>query len=72
MTEVIGNESKTIHRLLEWQIEKFKKNDENPVDVDFLIVDGFSMLDINAKKCTYWVYIFMRVALFVKLSSMIP
>jgi hypothetical protein len=43
MTEVIGNESKTIHRLLEWQIEKFKKNDENPVDVDFLLADEFSI-----------------------------
>jgi len=33
MTEVIGNEAKTIHRLLEWQIGKFKRNDENPLDV---------------------------------------
>jgi exodeoxyribonuclease V alpha subunit len=47
MTEVIGNESKTIHRLLEWQIGKFKKNEDNPLDVDFLIVDECSMLDIS-------------------------
>jgi exodeoxyribonuclease V alpha subunit len=47
MTEVIGNESKTIHRLLEWQIGKFKRDEENPLDVDFLIVDECSMLDIS-------------------------
>jgi exodeoxyribonuclease V alpha subunit len=47
MMEVIGNESKTIHRLLEWQIGKFKRNEDNPLDVDFLIVDECSMLDIS-------------------------
>jgi len=47
MTEVIGNEAKTIHRLLKWQVGKFKRNDENPLDVDFLVVDECSMLDIS-------------------------
>lgn len=47
MMEVIGNESKTIHRLLEWQIGKFKRDKETPLDVDFLIVDECSMLDIS-------------------------
>ncbi len=47
MMEVIGNESKTIHRLLEWQIGQFKRNEENPLDVDFIIIDECSMLDIN-------------------------
>lgn len=47
MTDIIGRESKTIHRLLEWQMGKFKKNDANPLDADFLIVDECSMLDIN-------------------------
>jgi exodeoxyribonuclease V alpha subunit len=47
MTEVIGSESKTIHRLLEWQIGSFKKNEDHPLDVDFLIVDECSMLDIS-------------------------
>ena len=47
MIDVIGRESKTIHRLLEWQIGKFNRNEENPLDVDFLIVDECSMLDIN-------------------------
>ena len=47
MMDVIGRESKTIHRLLEWQIGKFNKNAENPLEVDFLIVDECSMLDIT-------------------------
>ena len=47
MMEVVGKESKTIHRLLEWQAGKFKKNEEHPLDVDFLIVDECSMLDIT-------------------------
>jgi len=46
MMEVIGHESKTIHRLLEWQIGQFKRNEENPLDVDFIIIDECSMLDI--------------------------
>lgn len=47
MTDVIGRESKTIHRLLEWQIGGFNKNEDSPLEVDFLIVDECSMLDIN-------------------------
>jgi len=47
MIDVIGNESKTIHRLLEWQIGQFKRNEENPLNADFVIVDECSMLDIN-------------------------
>ncbi|MBI5063009.1 MAG: AAA family ATPase, partial [Desulfatitalea sp.] len=47
MLEVIGKEAKTIHRLLEWQQNGFKKNEENPLKVDFLIVDECSMLDIS-------------------------
>jgi len=47
MIDVIGRESKTIHRLLGWQIGSFNRNEENPLDVDFLIVDECSMLDIN-------------------------
>jgi exodeoxyribonuclease V alpha subunit len=46
MMEIVGNESKTIHRLLEWQIGQFKRNEENPLDVDFIIIDECSMLDI--------------------------
>ncbi|MDA3791367.1 MAG: AAA family ATPase [Desulfobacula sp.] len=47
MTDVIGKESKTIHRLLGWQGGKFKKDEETPLKTDFLIVDECSMLDIN-------------------------
>jgi exodeoxyribonuclease V alpha subunit len=47
MMDVIGREAKTIHRLLEWQLGEFKKNEETPLNVDFLIVDECSMLDIN-------------------------
>ncbi len=47
MAEVIGREAKTIHRLLQWQAGKFKRNEENPLDTDFLVVDECSMLDIN-------------------------
>ncbi len=47
MTDVIGRSSKTVHRLLKWQAGRFKKNEESPLDADFLIVDECSMLDIN-------------------------
>ncbi|MBU0464981.1 MAG: AAA family ATPase [Proteobacteria bacterium] len=47
MADVIGKESKTIHRLLGWQGGKFKKDEETPLKTDFLIVDECSMLDIN-------------------------
>ena len=47
MTDVIGLESKTIHRVLGWQGGKFKKNEETPLKTDFLVVDECSMLDIN-------------------------
>lgn len=49
MTEVIGFEAKTIHRLLEWAPDKggFKRDDKDPLKVDFLIVDETSMLDIS-------------------------
>ncbi|MBT3387388.1 MAG: AAA family ATPase [Desulfobacula sp.] len=47
MMDVIGKESKTIHRLLGWQGGKFKKNEDTPLKTDFLIVDECSMLDIN-------------------------
>lgn len=47
MIDVVGKESKTIHRLLKWQLGRFKKDEESPLDVDFLIVDECSMLDIT-------------------------
>jgi len=47
MTDVIGKESKTIHRLLGWQGNKFKKNEKATLKTDFLIIDECSMLDIS-------------------------
>lgn len=49
MSEVIGSEAKTIHRLLEWAPHEngFKHNEDNPLKTDFLILDEVSMLDIS-------------------------
>lgn len=49
MSEVIGSEAKTIHRLLEVDPTQggFKKGETDPLDTDFLIVDECSMLDIS-------------------------
>lgn len=49
MTEVIGMEASTIHRLLSWDHINggFLKNEMNPIDADFIIIDESSMLDIN-------------------------
>ncbi|HBD9439193.1 TPA: SF1B family DNA helicase RecD2 [Legionella pneumophila] len=47
MSEVIGREAKTIHRLLEWKGGQFQMNEECPLSTDFLIVDECSMLDIS-------------------------
>jgi exodeoxyribonuclease V alpha subunit len=49
MSEVIGLEAKTIHRLLEWapQGGGFKFNEDEPLDTDFLILDEASMLDVS-------------------------
>ncbi len=47
MEEVIGLESKTIHRLLEFQNGGFKRNRDYPLETDVLIIDECSMLDIS-------------------------
>lgn len=47
MGEVIGREAKTLHRLLEWKGGAFVRNEEQPLQADFLIVDECSMLDIS-------------------------
>jgi exodeoxyribonuclease V alpha subunit len=47
MTEATGMEAKTIHRLLEFNPQDgFKRNEENPLEGDALIVDECSMIDI--------------------------
>ena len=52
MTEATGCEAKTIHRLLETgyagdEIHKeFKKNENDPIEADMIIIDEVSMVDI--------------------------
>ena len=47
MSEATGIEAKTIHRLLEYNPKDgYKRNDENPLEGDALIVDECSMIDI--------------------------
>ena len=47
LSEATGRPARTIHRLLEYSpVEGFKHNDENLLDLDFLVVDEASMLDL--------------------------
>ncbi len=48
MGELAGRQAKTIHRLLEYspQDNSFRRNADNPVDADVVIIDEASMLDI--------------------------
>ncbi|MCX8109845.1 MAG: ATP-dependent RecD-like DNA helicase [Syntrophorhabdaceae bacterium] len=47
MTEATGHEAKTIHRLLEYSPNngQFKKNEDNSLDGDLIIIDEASMID---------------------------
>ncbi|HNS55768.1 MAG TPA: ATP-dependent RecD-like DNA helicase [Smithellaceae bacterium] len=47
LSEATGQEAKTIHRLLEYNMRRggFQKNEEYPLDCDLLIVDEASMVD---------------------------
>jgi exodeoxyribonuclease V alpha subunit len=47
MSEATGHEAKTIHRLLEYSLQKggFQRNEDKPLDGDVLIVDEASMID---------------------------
>ncbi len=52
MTEMTGYEAKTIHRLLELTRDKvdltyFNRNEENPLEVDVIIIDEMSMVDLH-------------------------
>ncbi|MBL6990386.1 MAG: AAA family ATPase [Bacteriovoracaceae bacterium] len=49
MGEVIGVAAQTIHRLLVWNPATggFKKNEEDPLECDVIIIDESSMLDIS-------------------------
>jgi exodeoxyribonuclease V alpha subunit len=48
LSESTGREAKTIHRLLEFDpgIATFRRGKENPLDVDVLVVDETSMVDV--------------------------
>jgi exodeoxyribonuclease V alpha subunit len=48
MTEATGCEAKTIHRLLEFDPENygFKRNADNPLEADLVLVDEVSMMDL--------------------------
>ena len=48
LAEVTGREAKTIHRLLEYSPSEggFKRNDENQLEADLVIIDEASMVDI--------------------------
>ncbi len=47
MSEATGYPAKTIHRLLEYSLQKggFQRNQDNPLDADVLILDEVSMID---------------------------
>ena len=46
LSEVTGREAKTIHRLLEFKPpEGYKRNEDNPLEGDVLVVDECSMVD---------------------------
>jgi exodeoxyribonuclease V alpha subunit len=47
LSEATGRPASTIHRLLEPSpVLGFKRNEENPLEMDFLVVDEASMLDL--------------------------
>lgn len=48
LTESTGMEAKTVHRLLEFDPTQFtfKHNEENPLDLDCLVIDESSMMDV--------------------------
>lgn len=47
LSEVTNRNATTIHRLLQWGHDGPRHTRENPIDVDILIVDESSMLDLN-------------------------
>lgn len=49
MTEITGVPAKTIHSLLEWNFQGggFKRNRQNPIEADLVIIDEASMIDTS-------------------------
>ena len=60
ISETTGREAKTIHRLLEFspQDNGFKRNQDNPLEADVVIIDEMSMVDLilmnNLMKAVPW------------------
>ncbi len=52
LSETTGREAKTIHRLLNYnpKLNKFIKNEKEPVEADVIIIDEASMIDIRLMK----------------------
>jgi exodeoxyribonuclease V alpha subunit len=48
LAESTGLEARTVHRLLEFEPQAFafKHNDDNPLDIDLLVIDEASMMDV--------------------------
>ena len=48
MSEITGQEAKTIHRLLEYNPKEglFRRNERNPLDAHVVVIDEASMLDL--------------------------
>lgn len=49
LSQLSDNDSKTIHSLLRWNLDDntFGKNEKDPLDIDILIIDEFSMVDTH-------------------------
>ena len=47
MTEATGREARTIHRMLEYSLQKggFQRNENSPLEADLVIIDEASMVD---------------------------
>ncbi|MCE9635619.1 MAG: AAA family ATPase [Planctomycetes bacterium] len=46
LEQVVGRDAVTIHRLLEFNGDDFKRNHDEPLDADVVIIDEVSMLDV--------------------------
>lgn len=46
LSEATGCETKTIHRLLEFHGDGFRRGRSNPLEADFVVVDEVSMVDV--------------------------
>lgn len=47
MGQATGRPASTIHKLLEWTPSGFRRNSDNPIEADVVVIDEASMLDIQ-------------------------